>query len=158
MQFWKSFIVKKEKQQIEEQERIEKLKSKESKQSGDTQENVPSLRKNQIPQIQNKTIHEEIESPKPKVDSTVDIITKRKRNFSLHAHKTPHKQEEEEPTFPNRQKIRKGSLPLGFQPDTSCSKLKKEEASLILQKQLERRRRQLKLQSTYQNNLTFKIT
>jgi hypothetical protein len=142
MQFWKSLIVKKEKQTSEEQERIVKLKAKVTKNFGNINENLPTF-KTEVPNVTNRKIHEDMDVP----TVAVEVVTKRKRNISLHSTKSPY-QEESKTVTKTGQKTRKVSLPLVFQPETRKSPIfKKEEASMIIQKQIEKRRRQKKLRS-----------
>jgi hypothetical protein len=147
MQFWKSLMAKKEKQTSEEQERIVKLKEKDTKNFGNSSE-LPPFKK-EVPNVTNRKIHVDMEAP----TVAIELVTKRKRNVSLHSTKSPYQEEESKSATKTGQKSRKTSLPLVYQPETRKSPIFiKEEASMIIQKQIERRRMQQKLRGRKNNS------
>jgi hypothetical protein len=153
MQFWKSLMVKKEKQTSEEHERIVKLKAKVTKNFGNTNNDLSPFKK-EFPNVTNRKIHVDMDAP----NAAVELVTKRKRNVSLHATKSPHQEEESKTVTKTGQKSRKNSLPLVFQPETLKSPFfSQEEASKIIQKQFERQKRQKKLRSLTKTILTLEI-
>jgi hypothetical protein len=128
MQFWKSFLLKKERKTEEQIETIEKIKDS---------RNFGRIFSGGRPKIQNKKIH---------LDMYLTVQdAKRRRNLSLYSTESP-QQEESNSSLNITQNRRMFSLPLELPENQKIQLSKKEEASMI-QNQLERYERQKKLRS-----------